>query len=144
MSTLIKSRIFKEKNMSNNLLFITLVAITLFHISAYTFIMVRFTDTQNQIKVLADKQFDAEEVMRLYQMKYNAPRIRCGQPNVIELKASYSLPYEYRNEVSEEEIYLQLTKDLTKDLGKYVDVVVDKDIERMSTEYRARLRVVVK
>lgn len=130
--------------MSNNLLFITLVAITLFQISAVTFIMVRFTDTQNQIKDIADKQFDAEEVMKLYQMKYNAPRIICEQPNVIELKASYSLPYEYRNEVSEEEIYLQLTKDLTKDLGKYVDVVVDKDIVRMSTEYRARLRVVVK
>lgn len=99
---------------------------------------------KKQIKDLADNQFDAEEVMKLYQMKYNAPRIRCETPNVIELQASYSLPYEYRNEVSEEEIYLQLTKDLTKDLGKYVDVVVDKDIVRMSTEYRARLRVVSK
>ena len=131
--------------MSNNLLFITLVAITLFQISAYTFIMVRFTDTQKQIKDLANNQFDAEEVMKLYRMKYNAPRIiRSETPNVIELKASYSLPYEYRNEVSEEELYLQLTKDLTKDLGKYVDVVIDKDIVRMSTEYRARLRVVSK
>lgn len=131
--------------MSNTLLFVTLCGIALFEIVFSSFVMVRFTDTQKQLRSIEENQFDAEEVMKLYALKYMPrPTIMRENKNVVELFSTYELPYEYIDQVTEEEIHMCLAENIAKELGNYIEVVSDKDIVRMSIQYRARLRVVEK
>ena len=131
--------------MSNTLLFVTLCGIALFEIVFSSFVMVRFTDTQKQLRNIEENQFDAEEVMKLYALKYMPrPTIMRENKNVVELFSTYELPYECIDQVTEEEIHMCLAENIAKELGNYIEVVSDKDIVRMSIQYRARLRVVEK
>lgn len=134
--------------MSNNLLFITLAAITLFQISAYTFIMVRFTDTQKQIKDIADNQFDAEEVMKLYNMKFNRPIVTKEQADITEIKCSFEIPYEVYRDMLDGRIdqteFIQRNSSalFEKQIASYIEYVIDDVPARCTKGVNARLRVV--
>lgn len=131
--------------MNNTVLFIILISMALFEIVSFVFVMVRFTDTQKQLKDIEENQFDAEQVMKLYAQKYiSKPTIIRENKNIVELFATYELPYEYIDAIPEEEINKCLVEKISKELENYVDVVSEKDIERMNIKYKARLRVVEK
>ena len=135
--------------MSNNLLFITLVAITLFQISAYTFIMVRFTDTQKQIKDIADNQFDAEEVMKLFNMKFNRPIVYEDKKQIVELYENIEIPWERYHMIKDNEdfdayIKRKLADIYAERIMTYVDIVADSDYVRNKKIIKARLKVVKK
>jgi len=133
--------------MSNTLLFVTMVAITLFNISAYVFIMVRFTETQKLIEELSSKQFDAEQVMSLYQQKFVKPIIYQDRADVKELRYDIRLPYDHLKMMgSEEEMIDQVKKDIAKEyatnLMPFIDYQIDNDVVRFEKVFRSRLRVV--
>lgn len=100
---------------------------------------------KKQIKNIADNQFDAEQVMKLYAMQYAPkPQIIREKHNVIPLYARYELPREAENYVTEEEIEKYLEDELSKQISNYMEVEKERDIVRMCTEFRARLQVIDK
>lgn len=135
--------------MSNNLLFITLVAMILFDISAYVFVMVRFTEIQNQIKDLADNQFDTEEVMKIYSMKFNRPIVYEDKKQIRELCETIELNWEQYHMIKDNEDFDAYIKRELADLYAerimpFVDIVADSDYVRNKEIIKARLRVVDK
>lgn len=103
-----------------------------------------FMDKTNKaLKDLKDNQFDANEVMKLYAMKYAPkPQIIAEKRDVVPLYATYELPSWAGNEVEQEEINRYLTDEMSRQIFEYMDIVVDRDIVRMSTKYKARLQVI--
>lgn len=100
---------------------------------------------KNQIKDIADNQFDAEQVMKLYEMKYAPkPKIITEQKNVIDLMAKLDLPIIDAKNTPDSQIKDQLVRDIAKEIEPYVEVVSDTDLHRMEIRYRARLQVINK
>lgn len=98
---------------------------------------------KKQIKDIADNQFDAEQVMELYAMKYAPkPQIIKETLNVFPLYAYYDLPYDKEDCVTEEEIKKYLADEIRNQIEEYMEVESEHDIVRWSTQYRARLKVV--
>lgn len=135
--------------MSNNLLFITMVAMTLFNVSAYVFVMIRFTEIQNQIKDIADNQFDAEEVMKVFNQKYNRPIITQDRADIKELVYEDRIPWEvYKRMENDKELHTKLAGQISKYYADmiipYIDIAITSDYFRNDEVVKARLRVVGK
>lgn len=100
---------------------------------------------KKQIKDIADNQFDAEQVMKLYAIKYSPkPKITTEQKNVVDLLAELDLPIREAEKISGMMIKDQLVRDIAEEIEPYVEVVADKDLHRMEIRYRARLQVINK
>jgi len=135
--------------MSNNLIFISIVALTIFNISTYVFIMIRFTDTQKLIEELSSKQFDAEQVMKLYQQRNVKPIIYQDRADVKELRYDISMPYDHLKMMgSEEEVIEEVKKDIAREYADkimpFIDYQIDNDVYRFEKVFKSRLRVVSK
>lgn len=135
--------------MSNNLLFITMVAMILFNVSAYVLIMVRFTETQHQIEDIADTQFDAEKVMEIYNMKFNRPIVYEDKKQIRELYETIELTWEQYHMIKDNDDFDAYIKRELADLYAerimpFVDIVVDSNYARNTEIIKARLKVVEK
>lgn len=127
--------------MSNELLFIILIALFAFNIGAYALLISKIDD-------IADKQFDANEVMNLWNMKFNRPIITSERADVREIKCSFEIPYEvYRDAIEgridqEEFIKKKLFELYEEQIVPYIEYVVEDDFLRWSKVVKSRLRVV--
>jgi len=135
--------------MSNNLIFISIVALTIFIISTYVFVMIRFTDTQKMIEELSAKQFDAEQVMKMYQQKYVKPIVYQDRADVKELKYDIRIPMGRMHICgSEKEFEEEVKKDIARNysltIAPYIDYAIDNDMVRLEKVFHSRLRVVSK
>lgn len=124
--------------MSNNLLFITMVAMTVFNVSAYVFIMVRFTEIQNQIKDLADNQFDAEQVMEVFNQKYHRPIVYEDKKQIRELYEP--IIFESKNKIFELEKKVDFLENENIRLKRMLEdklVDIEMDIHMLKTKIRS-------
>lgn len=128
-----------------DIMFALTIALTVGMI-AWSLVVASFMDkTSKTLKDIQDNQFDAEEVMKLYAMKYAPkPKIFTEQKNVVGLVAELDLPIREAENTSDKLVKDQLVKDIAEEIEPYVEVVSDTDLRRMEIKYRARLQVINK
>lgn len=103
----------------------------------------------NKIQDLADKQFDAEEVMKLFNMKFNRPIVYEDKKQIVELYENIEIPWERYHMIKDNEdfdayIKRELADMYAERIMTYVDIVADSDYVRNTKVIKARLRVVNK
>lgn len=128
---------------TTEIMFALIIAITIILI-ILSWVMASFIDkTKRMLKDIKDNQFDAQQVMNLYAMKYAPkPQIITENHDVVPLYAYYELPDWAEKNVTEDEIKKYLVDELTKQISDYMEVEKDRDIVRMYTKFRARLQVI--
>lgn len=128
-----------------DIIFSLIIAITMILVF-WSWAMACYMDrTEKALKELADNQFDANQVMNLYAMKYAPkPKIITEQKNVIDLIAKLDLPIREAENISDRLIKDQLVRDIAEEIEPYVEVVSDTDLRSMEIKYRARLQVINK
>lgn len=128
-----------------DIIFVLMIAITIMLV-VWSLVMAKFMDkTEKALKDLADNQFDAEQVMKLYSMKYAPkPKIITEQKNVIDLIAELDLPIREAENNSDRQIKDQLVRDIAEEIEPYVEVISDTDLRSMEIRYKARLQVIDK
>lgn len=104
---------------------------------------------KKQIKDIADKQFDAEEVMKLYNMKFNRPIVYEDKKQIVELYETIEIPWERYHMIKDNEdfdsyIKRELADIYAERIMTYVDIAADSDYVRNKKIIKARLRVVKK
>jgi len=103
-----------------------------------------------QLKDLKDNQFDAEQVLKMYEMKFNRPIITQERADVQCLYQTVELPYELIKEIKEgrisekEVIEKELIYKFSKMILPYIEYEIDMDYRAMSKVANGRLRVVKK
>lgn len=137
----------KEPEMSNTILFITLIVLSLFCCSAYVFILIRFTRVDTALKLLREQMYSSEKhwgkVFDVLNPSRQVSLIHYDERKVTELKARIQVTREMEEFASQDDIANALTKEIAEQLKPYIEVAISKDIVRMQTNYVARLRVLM-
>lgn len=94
---------------------------------------------EKQLKDLKDNQFDAEQVMEMYQQKFNRPIVFENRADVIELHREFSVPWDIYKQLDEKEFDDYITKQLCKE---FVDAIKPFIEYRADNDYRTNRRVV--
>lgn len=130
---------------TSDIIFALIIAITIILVG-WSWVMANFMyKTGKALKDLADNQFDAEQVMKLYAMKYAPkPKIIKEEKKVIDLSAELDLPIREAENISDEQIKDQLVRDIAEEIEPYVEMISDTDLRSMEVRYKARLQVIDK
>lgn len=134
--------------MNNTVLFILLVAMMLFLVTSYIFILIRFTKVDKCIRLLDGRMSATEKhwskVYDCLQPTKQVFPIHASEQKINELSSNITITWDMEEFANEEEIARELEKDISKQLRPYIEVIVDKDVRRMETNYYARVRIVSK
>lgn len=134
--------------MNNTVLFILLVAMMLFLVASYVFVLIRFTKVDKALKLFGSEAHSSNAHWQKVFENLNPAKqiypIHFDERKVIELKANMSVTREMEEFASEEEIARELERGILKQLRPYIEVISDKDIRRLTTNYYARVRIVSK
>lgn len=100
----------------------------------------------SDLKDLRANQFDAEEVMKMYQQKFNRPVVLRDRADVIELRQDFRYPYEVHKQLNHEELddYIsdKLCKGFTDEIKHYIEYETDYDITTNQIAVYSRLRII--
>lgn len=94
---------------------------------------------EKQLKDLKDNQFDAKQVMEMYQQKFNRPIVFENRADVIELKREFSVPWDIYKQLDEKEFDDYITKQLC---NEFADAITPFIEYRADNDYRYNRRVV--
>ena len=115
------------------------------------FMMATALDKINkQLKDLKDNQFDAEQVLKMYEMKFNRPIITQERADIQCLYQTIEIPYELLKDIKEgrisekEVIEKELIYKFSKMILPYIEYEIDMDYPTMSKTVKGRLRVLKK
>lgn len=103
-----------------------------------------------ELRDLKDNQFDAEQVLTMYEMKFNRPIVTQERADIQCLFQTVELPYELmrginEGRVSEKEfIENELVYKFSKMILPYIEYEVDYDVGTMRKVAKGRLRVLKK
>lgn len=139
----------KGKRMDNiYLLVILLIATMLFLVTSYVFVLIRFTKVDKALKLfrLEAQSSDAhwQAVFETLNPVEQVFPIHASEQKIYELSSNITVTRDMEEFASEVEITKELERDILKQLRPYIEVIVDKDIRRMATNYYARVRIVSK
>lgn len=132
-----------------DIMFALTIALTVGMI-AWSWVMASFMDkTSKALKDIQDNQFDAEEVMKLYNMKFNRPIVYEDKKQIRELYETIELTWEQYHMIKDNDDFDAYIKRELADLYAerimpFVDIVVDSNYARNTEVIKARLRVVEK
>lgn len=134
--------------MTNTVLFILLVAMMLFLVVSYVFILIRFTKVDKALKLFGlEAQSSNAHWQAVFENLNSAKQvfpIHASEQKIYELSSNIIVTRDMEEFASEVEIAKELEKDILKQLRPYIEVISDKDIRRMETKYYARVRIVSK
>ena len=115
------------------------------------FMMATSLDKINkQLKDLKDNQFDAEQVLKMYEMKFTRPIVTQERADVQCLFQTVELPLELLRDIKEgrisekEFIKNELVYKFSKMILPYIEYEVDYDVVTMRKVAKGRLRVLKK
>ena len=116
-------------------------------VSMLVFIGCSMDRLNNKIQDIADKQFDAEQVMEIFNQKYHRPIITQERADIKELVFEDRIPWEvYKRMGTDEELHNKLLEQISKHYADmiipYIDIVITSDYFRNDEVVKARLRVV--
>lgn len=94
---------------------------------------------EKQLKDLKDNQFDAEQVMQMYQQKFNRPIVFENRADVIELRREFSVPWDIYKQLDEKEFDDYITKKLCNEFADEIKPFIEY---RAENDYMTNRRVV--
>ncbi len=115
------------------------------------FMMATALDKINkQLKDLKDNQFDVEQVLKMYEMKFNRPIITQEKADIQCLYQTVEIPYGLLKDIKEgrisekEVIEKELIYKFSKMILPYIEYETEIDCPTMSKVVKGRLRVIKK
>lgn len=132
-----------------DIMFALTIALTIGMI-VWSWVIASFMDkTSKTLKDIQDNQFDAEQVMKLYNMKFNRPIVYEDKKQIKELYETIEITWEQYHMIKDNEDFDAYIKKELADLYAerimpFVDIVVDSNYARNTEVIKARLRVVSK
>ena len=115
------------------------------------FVMATALDKINkELRDLKDNQFDAEQVLKMYEMKFNRPIVTQEKADIQCLYQTVEMPYELLRDIEEgrisekEIVENELVYKFSKMILPYIEYEIDMDYRTLSKVAKGRLRVLKK
>lgn len=131
--------------MDNTILFIMLVAIALFMITAYVLINVRLAELKKSNKALKILLTANEEHLReVYEIyKHPEPQIAKSSFIIQDFYTGITIPDDRDEFISFDEIVAELSRGLARNIKQFIEVKVERDIRMRETRYKGRIKLVI-
>lgn len=96
----------------------------------------------DKIVLVSRKQICIKDLVNVYEDLSKPPKIIAKSTgNLIPINSEYELPFNLREQVSENEIKNFLAEKIAEQLPQFIEVRSDTDIRRLVTLYRARILI---